>query len=34
MFAAYLEALAKKMKVKYADKNIIVIMDNLTAHKC
>mgnify|MGYP006108269061 CR=1 FL=1 len=34
MFAQYLEALVRKMKVKYKDKNIIVIMDNLTAHKC
>jgi hypothetical protein len=34
MFAAYLEALAKKMKVKYKNKNIIVIMDNLKSHKC
>ena len=34
MFAAYLEGLAKKMMRKYADKNIIVIMDNLKSHKC
>ena len=34
MFAAYLEGLAKKMNVKYKNKNIIVIMDNWGAHKC
>ena len=34
MFAAYLEGLAKKMMRKYADKNIIIIMDNLKSHKC
>ena len=34
MFNEYLEGLAKKMTRKYANKKIIVIMDNFKAHKC
>jgi transposase len=33
MFSDYFEALAKKMVTKYANKNIVVIMDNLSSHK-